>query len=579
MLTIACSSWCRVLNPDRSRKNDEWRFLRESVIEYKGRKLHWIDALAEYLDNIFRSRSVKNVVVNGGLSVSGLQHVGRLRGEIIINDILASLLEEKGYNVKRMLTLYTQDAWKGKEGQLAQFPSPEEAKKYIGWPLIRVPDPKGELPSWVDRYWADFGPYIDKFTREHVEVVTTTDLYKGKLLEFTKIVISKREKVRDIVNKYRKRKPYPEGWIPFEPRCGKCGRIDTTIALSVDLEKDVVQYECKNCGHKGETHLWDGKLNWRIEWVGVWWALEVSFEPYGKDHAVPGGSRDSANELAKVVFNINPPEGIAYEWVAIRLSSGKEQDMGSSDFIGFTPKEWLEVATPELMRFLVLKTPPMRKLTLSLREIPLYYDLYFKAERIYYGFESTGKEDEDLIMKRSYELSYVRGQPPEKLPVQVGYTHLAILSQVVPKEKWETEAIKRLQRSGHIAATPSRFDIDRVLDLLPRAHNWATKYAPDHYKVTIIQEVNKDIMERIPREYRESIVELGKRLDAIEEWNEESIKNTMIEFTREWGSQKRKEFYKYIYILFTGKDSGPRVAPLFSLLPKDFVIRRLLLEG
>ncbi len=253
--------------------------------------------------------------------------------------------------------------------------------------------------------------------------------------------------------------------------------------------------------------------------------------------------------------------------------------MGSSDFIGFTPKEWLEVATPELMRFLVLKTPPMRKLVLSLREIPLYYDLYFKAERIYYGAESTGKEDEDLLLKRSYELSYVRGRPPERLPVQVGYTHLAILSQVVPREKWETEAIKRLQRSGHIAATPSRFDIDRVLNLLPRANNWTIKYAPDHYKITIVQEVSKESIGKIPREYQELIVELGKRLDSIEEWNEESIKSTMIEFTRGWSAQKRREFYKYIYMLFTGRDSGPRVAPLFSLLPKEFVVRRLLLEG
>ena len=551
------------------------RFLREAVVERDGRLLHWADALAEYLAERPRGRGVEKVVVNGGLSVSGLQHVGRLRGEIIIGDVVARLLSEKGFAVEQKLTLYTQDAWKGKASQRRQFPDPEEAKRYTGWPLIQVPDPLGELPSWVDRYWRDFGPYIDDFTWGKVEVVTTTELYRGRLLEFVKKSIELREEIRQVINKYRGRKPYPEGWIPFEPRCSKCGRIDRTVALEADLENERVHYRCRSCGNTGWAPLWDGKLNWRIEWVGVWWALGVTFEPYGKDHATPGGSRDSANELAEKVYGLTPPEGLPYEWVAMRTPDGREQDMSSSDFIGFTPREWLEVAEPEVFRFLVLRTPPMRKLVVGLHEIPLYYDWYYRAERIYYGRETTGKKQEDLLLSRSYELSYTKTQPPPEQPAQPPYTHLAILAQILPREQWRDEAPRRLILSGHLPPEPSRFDLERLERLLPRAYNWAKKYAPQQYRIELLGELPGEILRSIPEEYRRLLAGLGEVLEKLPAWNEETIKNAMIEYTRGWDAAKRRRFYHYLYLVFLGRESGPRAAPLFSLLPRSMVVERL----
>jgi len=221
-------------------------FIREAVVEWKGKLVHWIDALADWLEARLKRRGKKTYVFNGGLSVSGLQHVGRLRGEVIIPETLRRILSKRGLSIVQYLTLYTQDAWKGKESQLKAFPNPEEARKYTGWPLIRVPDPQGELASWVDRFWLDFGPYISEFTDGKIEIVTTTELYKGKLREFVKLTLEKRDEIRDIVNKYRGRKPYPKGWIPFEPICARCGRIDTTEAIEVDLNEERVRYKCRN---------------------------------------------------------------------------------------------------------------------------------------------------------------------------------------------------------------------------------------------------------------------------------------------------------------------------------------------
>lgn len=550
------------------------KFLREPVVESRGELKHWIEALADWLEECFKARGKDVYVVNGGLSVSGLQHVGRLRGEVVIPEVVRRLLESRGLRVRQYLTLYTQDAWKGKESQRSAFPDPEAAKKYTGWPLIKVPDPKGELSSWIDRFWADFGPYIGEFTDGRVEVVNTTDMYRGKLLDFVKLSMQRREEIRKIVNKYRGRKPYPPGWIPFEPRCQNCGRIDTTEAIEVSLDEEKVKYRCRSCGHEGWAPLWDGKLNWRIEWVGVWWALGVDFEPYGKDHATPGGSRDSANELALKVYGITPPEGLPYEWVSLKTRSG-ESDMSSSDFTGFTPREWLEVAHPEVLRFLILRIPPMRKLSLGLHEIPLYYDQYYRAERVYYGVESTGRREEDILLARSYELSYTRGKPPARMPAQPPYTHMAILAQILPEDRWGDEAIRRLQRSGHLPQEPSVFDLERVRSLLPRARRWAELYAPEYMRIRVLEELPAEIVERIPAGMREKLRGLGEKLAGLEEWSEDAIKQAMIEHTRGWGSGERKEFYRYFYLVFVGRESGPRAAPLLSLLDREFVVKRL----
>jgi len=530
--------------------------------------------LADKLEEKLRSRGKDVLVFNGGLSVSGLQHVGRLRGEIIIPETLRRILRGRGFQIKQYLTLYTQDAWKGKESQRRAFKDPDEARKYAGWPLIRVPDPYGCHRNWVEHFWNDFGPYIKEFTDGEIEVVTTTDLYAGRLKEFTKKTFEIRDRVREIINKYRGRKKYPESWIPFEPVCEKCGRIDKTEATGI-VGNEIVEYKCKNCGHHGVTSIDNGKLNWRIEWVGVWWALGVDFEPYGKDHATPGGSRDSCVDLAINAYGIRPPEGIPYEWVAMRTRDKRIVDMSSSDFTGFTPREWYEVAHPHIYRFLVLRTPPMKKLIVSLYEIPQYYSQYYQAERIYYGIEDPGDKEKKVLLSRSYELSYPHGNPPEKIPEQVPYTHLAVLVQLVPRELWGTEGLRRLRNSGHLPENPTEYGVKRILETMEKASRWVEKYAPDYLKIKLLPEPDPRIIEKIPPEHRETLYRIGEMLESLEEWNDEAIKKIMIEATKNLDSKGRRELYHNFYKLFLGQPSGPRAAPLIALMGKETSVKFL----
>ncbi len=540
---------------------------------------HWVDKLAEELINYWGDDLKEPIILNGGLSVSGLQHVGRLRGEITLNSALKRALEEKGYKAEQYLTLYTQDEWKGKDPQLAMFSDPDKAREYIGWRLIDVPDPKGCHDNWVEHFWEDFGGYLDKFA-EDVKVITTTEMYEGSLKEYVKRSIEKSNEVREIINKYRKRKPLPEGWIPFQVRCESCGKIGRSKILNVDLDKFEAEYECEHCGYRGKTSLTNGKLNWRIEWAAIWSALNVHFEPYGKDHATPGGSRDSAAELSVKIFNRKPPFGAAYEWVGEILPNGEKKIMGSSDFSGFTPREWYEVAEPEVIRYFYLINEPMKQVYLGLHLIPQYYNMFDEGEAIYFGEEIEGiTEEKKELVKRSYELAILYPVPKKK-PVRVPFDHLALVVQTVIEGDLVETVIKKLRDSILRGVELSEFDLNLLKERIVRARNWVEKYAPSNMKFKIIgDEEITNYIEEIKKMLGENIDyfrELVMKLSHIENWNSENIKSEMQSVTSKLPSKKQmKKFFGAIYLMFLGKPYGPRIAPLLASLNKTDVISRM----
>ncbi|RLE78141.1 MAG: lysine--tRNA ligase [Thermoprotei archaeon] len=539
---------------------------------------HWVDKLADEVASLAEAGYVSEpIVLNGGLSVSGLQHVGRLRGEVVLVSAVRSRLEERGFRTEQTLVLYTMDPWKGKPAQLKQFRDLDEARRYVGWPLHRVPDPHGCCESWVEHYWHDFGDYLDEFASD-VRVVATDELYSSneRMGEFVRMAVERRGEVVSVLNKYRGRRPLPESWIPFEPVCKRCGRIDSTRCTSVDLRTGSVTYECEHCGHVGEASLRNGKLAWRLEWVGVWYSLNVAFEPYGKDHATPGGSRDSCNELATAVFGLRPPLGTAFEWVGY-VRGGKDLgDMGSSDFIGFTPREWVEVAEPEVLRFLYLVSRPMKRIALSLEDVPRYTDQFDRAERVYYCLEEVRDAVLRGLLKRSYELSLLR-PPPKEAPFQLSYMHAVALVQTIPEGADALEeAVRRLRMTGRLKGDLDDFSAARVERRLKLAKAWLDKYAPEHYRISILEELRPELVRGAvsePERIAELLRALRTNLSAAE-WTDDGIKRAMLGIPKRKGREER-EFFRALYLAFFGKPQGPRIAPYLSMLDRGFVLRRV----
>ncbi len=539
---------------------------------------HWAEQIAEQVARRCRERGV--CVINGGLSVSGLQHVGRLRGEVVMNDVIRRILEQNyGIRVKQYLTLYTVDPWKGKERQLAEFRDREAARRYVDWPLERVPDPYGCHSSWVEHYWEDFGKYLGEFAHE-ITVVTTGQLYREseKMRHFIKMAIERRLQVIQVLNKYRSRNPYPQDYIPFEPICRSCGRVGHAKVIEIDVDRDYVAYRCE-CGYEGKSSIREGKLPWRIEWVAIWYVLNVDFEPYGKDHATPGGSRDSASELARAVFNIDPPVGEWYEWVGYVKGGRDVGDMGSSDFIGFTPREWLEVAEPEVLRYHYLVHDPHKRVVLGLENVYTYVDQYDRAERIYYEIEEPSPAEREYIdvVKKSYEYAQLKPLPREP-PFQLPYLHAVALVQTLPEtdniDLLLEHAIKRLRMTKLLTRDLDEYSLERLKSRLLRARNWVNKYAPEQYRIKVVDTIPQDRLRDVSKTVIEKIKMLIERLETLQDWSDEAIKEAMKSIPKENKSVER-EFFRVLYIAFFGRDSGPRIAPYMAVLGREFVLSRL----
>ena len=122
--------------------------------------------------------------------------------------------------------------------------------------------------------------------------------------------------IREIFNRYRER-PLKEDWLPYNPICEKCGRVNTTGAY--DFSGDTVHYRC-GCGFQGEMDIKSGRgrLTWRVEWAARWKILGVTCEPFGKDHAASGGSYDVSSVISEEIFGYPAPYPVPYEWVTLK---------------------------------------------------------------------------------------------------------------------------------------------------------------------------------------------------------------------------------------------------------------------
>lgn len=532
---------------------------------------HWIDETVENIIEYWKDQD--RYVCSCGMSVSGLQHIGRLRGEIILTNTVKEEFLKIGKEAEHFLVLYTQDQWKGKGAQLEQFSNPEKAQEYRSRRLIDVPDPLGCHENWVEHYWGPFRDSLSSFSIG-VKPVFTTDIYKTEgMKELVKKAIQQKEELRQIINKYRGRNPYSEGWVPFEPLCKECLTIGQHEILSVDLDNYTVEYVCNRCGTKGVSSMEDGKLNWRIEWAALWTLLDVNFEPYGKDHATPGGSRDSCAEIIEKIFERKPPFGFSYEWIGWSVDGKDMGDMGSSDFLGVTPAEWLEISEPEVLRYLYLKNKPMKRVVIDLSRVPELAEAYDQAERVYYGVETVPQEKEGFEMRRSYELSKLK-PPPKALPFQLRYAHAVTLVQTLPKENLLENAITKLKTTGLLRDKPSKNDRIRIEKRLVEAEAWLEKYAPERFKLKILEELPANLKKQIKEEEKEALRIFADKLGNIE-LTEDELENLLYRVAKDESGLGSRKFFQLIYLVLFGQKQGPRLASFILLMDRNMLLQRL----
>lgn len=508
--------------------------------------MFWAEEIAKKL----KSKG-KPELVNDAKTPSGRVHVGALRGVLIHDLVYKALLAEK---VEATYT-YIIDDFDPMDSLPTYLPK-EKYEKYMGAPLKDIPAPEGS------------GSYAEYFAKEFIkvfnglgtkpEILWTSKSYKdGKLDEQIKVALDSAEKIQEIYEKISGSKR-PRDYIPFQPICEKCGKIGTTVAK--DWDGDKVSYIClenkvewaKGCGYEGSVSPYSGtgKLPFRVEWPAKWAAFGITVEGAGKDHISKGGTRDTADVIAKEIFKIEAPYNIPYEHF---LVSGKK--MSSSKGIGVSAKEISEILPSVILRFLIIRTRPMQHLDFDPTEpdtIPKLFD----------DFDSA-RASKDPELKEVWRLSHIDSSPSDIFVPR--FRDLVNLVQM-PNINLIDEAKKQ---KGEDLTEEEKETLEKRIGYVKI---YLERFAPESVKFAV-KEAKPPEADELSDKQRKLLLKinelLGKRLEA------EDLQNEIYKVGKDLGVSSAETF-SAIYASLLGKASGPKAAWLILSLDKDFVEKRFL---
>jgi len=540
--------------------------------------VHWIqDIVGKVLE-----RDPEQYLIVTGKSMSGSVHVGFMK-EIIIADVIKRELKKLG---KKAKTVFISDDF----DPIRSFPpsltlSPDE---YMGVPYSDAPDPQGCCES-LGAHWTN--ELIETFPEfgADPEVVLQSKLYETKeMLDAVRICLRNTETIREILIEYvardfdeKQRADYitsMKTWYPVSVICPICGRLQSGGKGSIvpnrvtayDSDEDEVTYECAHCGHSEIAKLDDlrVKLSWRVDWPAKWYVMKTTCEPAGKDHAVKGGSYDTGLEMSHRVFGWSGPVKVPFEWVRF---GGR--DMGTSKGVVFTPRAWLDVAPPELYRYMVLRTDPERANNIQTDLIPDLVDIYESFERTYYGLDKVEPEKEELT-KVLYPLTEVRSDIREYIP-KLSFKFAVLTSQlqgILSEDTIMQRCLDVLKKQHGLVEISS--EAKRLVPLrLSRARLWAQKFGSDRDRIEIPEAVPKEIIGTLTdkdREFLSNFVEIlkGQSLD------DEELQGKIFETARVVNLKDTRAFV-VLYRILISRKSGPRLGGFLNLLGNEWVLERI----
>ena len=559
---------------------------------------HWLE---EIVDKISQ-RNVQKITLSTGKTPSGHIHIGILR-EILICDALRRIFEEKGDKVEALLFLDDLDAAK----RFPEYIDKNFQEKHLGKPFALIPCPIKECGC--KSYAYHFGnELISTFPDFGIKIraIWTHELYKKKeMQEKIRITLENTKLIKDILKKYIlptldevKKKQFIEmlkNWMPVMAICEKCnkiqfrdtnGSIKPNRVLEYNKNKKSVVYECSACGNYNEISIYNGnlKLNWRIDWPAKWALFKTTCEPAGKDHCVKGGSYDTGLELCQKVFGYEGPIKVPYEW--LRLG---DRDMKTSKGIVFTPEKYLEIADPELYRMLILRTNPMKHISLRIEELPQYFDYYERMENIYYDLEKTESEEEREFFRYMYPLTKINGVPIEK-PHKIPLKLLIFLSQIQNILSME-DLYNKTKSVSEIKDFEEIFSIEDFKDILQRTEKWVKQVKKtieneknNAVKKYILQRISlfeipdkmdKNLLNKLDEKQINGIKKLRNFLIENEKVDGDLIQNKIFKIAKEDLNIAPKKLFEAIYLIILGKKFGPRLGSFLSLLDKNWLLERL----
>ena len=500
--------------------------------------MHWSLAIAQ---DIVEKRKEKKHVVATGITPSGGIHVGNLR-EIIIAEAVHAALIDMGVDARLIYVADTFDPLR----RLYPF-LPPEYEAHVGKPLSEIPDPEGRRSSYADHFVQPFLDSLDDLGIQ-IEVFRADVLYKsGLYVDVIKEALSRKDELSRIIEDVSGRE-LPEEWTPFNPICDACGRITAAMVKGYDIDKAEVYYECE-CGNKGVASFkGGGKLAWRVDWAARWKILGVTIEPFGKDHASPGGSFGTGTRISEGIYNYPAPYPIPFEHILLKLqqegTKAKVTAMSSSRGTNIPVHEMLEAVPPEILKHVISRVRPEKHIAFN-PSLPLL----------------------NLVDEYEREIGGIGSGIAGKIP----FRHLITLVQVAPVGS--EEFLKVIKRSGYAVNEENEEELKAIEKKARYAENWLRTYAPPHVKFEVQSALPTEELKNLSESQKKAIKFMAEYLQDLpttsaEDWHNE------IYLVAQATNMDPKEVFKTIYIALLGKSSGPRAGWLLASLDTEFLSER-----
>ena len=559
---------------------------------------HWLEETVEEISK----RKLTEFTFSTGKTPSGHVHIGILR-EIIICDALRIIFEKKGSKVSSYLFIDDFDAAK----RFPDYIDTDYQENYLGKPFALIPCPFEDCgcESYARHFGNELISTFEYFGIKN-EIIWTYDLYqKREMQEKIRVALENTDKIKEILKKYilptldgeRKRLfiEMQKSSIPAMVICDQCNKIqykatDGTIQPNrvikyLKKEREVI-YKCPGCGYKGKKSIYSGKLklNWRVDWPAKWTLFNTTCEPAGKDHSVKGGAYDTGIEICQEVYGYEGPITLPYEWV--RLAN---QDMKTSKGIVFTPKKYMDLADPELYRMLILRTNPMKHISLRMEEIPQYYDYYEKMENLFYGIEKAESKEEFDFFNYLYPLTKINNVPIHK-PCKIPLKLLIFFSQVqniLSLNKLYEKAISSMRTLNDECL----ISFEEFKAILKRTENWlneiklymdslndqkAIRNILNKIEIfTIPETIDKKLKNNLSNDQINGLKKFRDYLADNDYLDADSIQNKIFTIAKKDLEIPPKKMFEALYLILLGSKSGPRLGPFIQMLEKSWLTERL----
>nr|WP_083450478.1 lysine--tRNA ligase [Luteipulveratus mongoliensis] len=567
----------------------------------------WVSRLADEAIAEAEKRGTK-VVCASGISPSGPVHLGNLR-EVMMPHLVADEVRRRGIEVEHIISWDDFDRFR----KVPNVPGVDESyAEHIGKPLTAVPPPQGSsYDSWAAHFRAQCEDGLKQLGIVYRGISQTEQYTSGAYVEQVLFAMSHRTQIDKVLDQYRtlpKQTGAPQkggqkklsedealaaaeaaegsgaaaeddgssggGYYPYKPYCSVCG-TDLTTVTSYDDASTELTYTCQ-CGHTETVLLREhrnGKLVWKVDWPMRWAYEKVVFEPSGVDHQSPGSSYVVGKEIAPI-FGWERPLGPMYAFVGIRGMAKMSSSKGGVP----TAVEALQFMEPPLLRWLYARKRPNQAFDVALdAEIQRMYDEWDSLVRKV----TSGDAQAGDIAAYTRASSTAEGELPLTKHV-LPYRAIASVVDITTGDEEQTlRILSALDPSDPIGS------LDELQPRLGCATRWVEQQVAPEDRTVVRAESDSEALGALTDEQRESLRILldgnGSDLDRLEDdWTIDGLTHHVYGVPKVQSGESadfkpdrkaepekaaalgaaQREFFKLLYNLLIGKDTGPRLPTL-----------------